>query len=108
MCSSRRSLVKAEHESKRRGKCAHETAVPLCEITVDLRMSECLRWKVRAFWVESETPQDRDSVGSLRHFMGVQRRSINMRHKFVIEISNGRRTPKKVTPQHRFLRDGYA
>lgn len=54
--SSCRSLVKLNHESKRRGKCVHETVVTLCE-----EGTSCL--------VESEIPRKRAFLFSFYLFM---------------------------------------
>lgn len=49
ICSSGRVFVKLNHESKRWGKCVHETVVPLCEMAkrlVDLGIRAVGRYEL--------------------------------------------------------------
>ena len=109
-CSSRNLLVKLNRESRQRGRCLHEAVLSLCDMKWSVGLGICVaRWEGAALCqVQRGIPQKARFSGPILSLHAVQPRALNMNRGIVIEISSGLRTPERVTPRSRFLRDGDA
>lgn len=107
-CRSRNLSVKLNCESRQWGKRVHEAVLSLCDMKRLVWGSVSLARKVCFCQVQRGIPQKARFSGPILSLHAVQPRSLNMNRGIVIEILSGLRTPERVTPRTRFLRDGDA